>query len=89
MIFEIPTFSAFRPRVIEFLAVEDPTRFSIFVLESTTSSMPEKLSSVKVMMAVAAEKERVSEPLSPTSVDLEARKDGTVENVGLAILVKR
>ena len=81
MIFEIPTFSAFKPRVIEFLAVEDPTRFSIFVVESTTLSIPKKLSSVKVTMAVAAAKERVSEPLSPTSVDLAARNEVTVENV--------
>jgi len=51
--------------------------------------MPEKLSSVNVMMAVAAAKERVSEPLSPTSVDLEARKYETVLKGRLASLVKR
>ena len=37
------------------------------------------------MAAVEEAKESVSEPLSPTSVDLAARNEVTVVNVGLAI----
>jgi hypothetical protein len=48
-------------------------------------AIPPKSESFSVIWDVAAANERVSEPLSPTSVDLAARNEATVENVGLAI----
>ena len=60
-------------------AVDEPTKASICVVALVMTSMPKKSSSVMVIAAVAAEKESVSEPLSPTSVDFASRKEETVE----------
>ena len=45
------------------------------------TSIPEKLESIRVIAALAAANERVSEPVSPTSVDFAARNEVTVVNV--------
>ena len=81
MIVEMPIFWAYWPKVIVLAAVDEPTKASICVVGSMMTSMPKKSSSVMVIAAGAAEKESVSEPLSPTSVDFAARKEETVVKV--------
>jgi hypothetical protein len=69
------------PSVTLFAAVDARTRFSsLAVGVPFMDDIPPKRESLSVIWDVAAANERVSEPLSPTSVDLAARNEATDEN---------